>query len=46
MDEIKNSITEDLEILVTGSLVINKDFDRLLGQDQLRAEIIGLQYPL
>ena len=43
MDEIKNSITsENLEILVTGSLVINKDFDRLLEQDQLRAEIIGL----
>ncbi|MFL2954100.1 MAG: MMPL family transporter [Candidatus Thalassarchaeaceae archaeon] len=43
LDEIKNSISsENLEVLVTGSLVINKDFDRLLEQDQLRAEIIGL----
>ena len=43
LDEIKNSVSsENLEVLVTGSLVINKDFDRLLEQDQLRAEIIGL----
>ena len=43
LDEIKNSISsENLEVLVTGSLVINKDFDRLLEQDQIRAEIIGL----
>ena len=43
LDEIKDSISsENLEVLVTGSLVINRDFDRLLEQDQLRAEIIGL----
>ena len=43
LDEIKNSISsENLEVLVTGNLVISKDFDRLLEQDQVRAEIIGL----
>ena len=34
--------SEEFEILVTGSLVIDSDFDRLLEADQLRAEIIGI----
>ena len=43
LGNIKDSISsENLEVLVTGSLVISHDFDRLLEQDQIRAEIIGL----
>ncbi len=43
LHDIKNSVSSDvLEVLVTGSLVVSSDFDRLLEQDQIRAEIIGL----
>jgi len=45
--DIKGAVQSDkLEILVTGSLVINSDFDRLLEADQLRAEIIGIPLSL
>ena len=40
---IKSAVqSEKLEILVTGNLVINSDFDELLAADQIRAEIIGI----
>ena len=43
LNRIKHSVESGkLEVLVTGSLVISHDFDRLLEQDQVRAEIIGL----
>jgi len=34
--------SDDLEVLVTGSLIIDSDFDRMLEEDQIRAEIIGI----
>ena len=44
---IKGAVSSDeLEVLVTGSMVINTDFDRLLEADQLRAEIIGIPISL
>ena len=35
-----------LDVLVTGSLVINTDFDNALKNDQVRAEIIGIPLSL
>ena len=44
---IKGAVSSDeLEVLVTGSMVINTDFDMLLEADQLRAEIIGIPISL
>ena len=41
--EIKSAVdSEEMEVLVSGSLIIDADFDRLLEEDQVRAEIIGL----
>jgi len=43
VDEIKSAVdSEEMEVLVSGSLIIDADFDRLLEEDQVRAEIIGL----
>ena len=43
VENIKGAVqSEKLEILVTGNLVINSDFDELLAADQIRAEIIGI----
>ena len=47
VENIKSAIewfpsSADFEILVTGNLVINSDFDQLLEADQIRAEIIGI----
>jgi len=36
----------DLEIWVTGSLIINDDFDKLLKDDTVRAEIFGIPLSL
>ncbi|MCH2428321.1 MAG: MMPL family transporter [Candidatus Thalassarchaeum sp.] len=45
--EIKTAVeSETLEILVTGSLIIDSDFDRLLEADERRAEIIGIPLSL
>ena len=43
VENIKSAVeSADFEILVTGNLVINSDFDQLLEADQIRAEIIGI----
>ena len=43
ISHIKNAVdSEQMEILVTGSLIIDSDFDRMLEDDQIRAEIIGI----
>ena len=45
--EIKSAVeSEDLSVLVTGSLIIDSDFDRLLEADEKRAEIIGIPLSL
>ena len=44
---IKDAVDSDqMEILVTGSLIIDTDFDRMLKDDQIRAEIIGIPLSL
>ena len=44
---IKDAVDSDeLEVLVTGSLIIDTDFDRMLKDDQIRAEIIGIPLSL
>ncbi|RZD46654.1 MAG: hypothetical protein CXT66_07330 [Methanobacteriota archaeon] len=41
--DIKSAVDSDeLEVLVSGSLIIDSDFDRMLEEDQIRAEIIGI----
>jgi len=43
VSDIKSSVDSDeLEVLVSGSLIIDSDFDRMLEEDQIRAEIIGI----
>ena len=43
VEEIKSAVySEELGVLVTGSLIIDADFDRLLEADERRAEIIGI----
>ena len=44
---IKEAVdSEEMEVLVTGSLIIDTDFDRMLKDDQIRAEIIGIPLSL
>ena len=44
---IKDAVDSDeMDILVTGSLIIDTDFDRMLKDDQIRAEIIGIPLSL
>ncbi len=44
---IKDSVeSNEMEVLVTGSLIIDSDFDRMLKEDQIRAEIIGIPISL
>ncbi len=38
--------SDEMEVLVTGSLIIDTDFDRMLKDDQIRAEIIGIPLSL
>lgn len=38
--------SEELQIMVTGSLIINEDFDKLLKEDTVRAEIFGIPLSL
>ena len=43
VDDIMSVVdSEEMEVLVTGSLIIDYDFDRMLEEDQIRAEIIGI----
>ena len=43
VENIKSAVqSDDFEILVTGNLIIDSDFDQLLEADQIRAEIIGI----
>ena len=45
--EIKSAVeSEDLSFLVTGIMIIDSDFDRLLEADEKRAEIIGIPLSL
>jgi len=47
VEEIKSAVySEELGVLVTGSLIIDADFDRLLEADERRAEIIGIPLSL
>ena len=47
VEAIKEAVdSNDLEVLVTGSLIIDSDFDRMLKDDQIRAEIIGIPISL
>jgi len=47
VDEIRAAVESgELEILVTGSLMIDSDFDRLLEADEHRAEMIGIPISL
>ena len=44
---IKEAVdSEEMDVLVTGSLIIDTDFDRMLKDDQIRAEIIGIPLSL
>ena len=44
---IRDAVNSDeMEVLVTGSLIIDTDFDRMLKDDQIRAEIIGIPLSL
>ena len=44
---IKDSVeSNEMEVLVTGSLIIDSDFERMLKEDQIRAEIIGIPISL
>lgn len=44
---IKEAVeSNEMEILVSGSLIIDSDFDRMLKEDQIRAEIIGIPLSL
>ena len=38
--------SDEMEVLVTGSMIIDTDFDRMLKDDQIRAEIIGIPLSL
>jgi len=38
--------SDEMEVLVTGSMIIGTDFDRMLKDDQIRAEIIGIPLSL
>ena len=38
--------SDEMEVLVTGSMIIDTDFDRMLKDDQTRAEIIGIPLSL
>jgi len=47
LEAIKEAVdSEEMEVLVTGSLIIDTDFDRMLKDDQIRAEIIGIPLSL
>ena len=47
LGSIKDAVdSEEMEVLVTGSLIIDTDFDRMLKDDQIRAEIIGIPLSL
>jgi len=47
IDEIRAAVESGgLEVLVTGSLMIDSDFDRLLEADEHRAEMIGIPISL
>ena len=47
IEAIKEAVdSEEMEVLVTGSLIIDTDFDRMLKDDQIRAEIIGIPLSL
>ena len=44
---IKEAVeSNEMEVLVSGSLIIDADFDRMLKEDQIRAEIIGIPLSL
>ena len=38
--------SDEMEVLVTGSMIIDTDFDRMLKDDQIRAEMIGIPLSL
>ena len=47
ISDIKSAVDSDeFEVLVSGSLIIDDDFDRMLEEDQIRAEIIGIPLSL
>ncbi len=47
ISNIKNAIDSDqMEVLATGSLIIDMDFDKMLKDDQIRAEMIGIPLSL
>ena len=47
LEAIKEAVdSEEMDVLVTGSLIIDTDFDRMLKDDQIRAEIIGIPLSL
>ena len=44
---IKDAVhSKEMSVLATGSLIIDSDFDRMLKEDQIRAEIIGIPLSL